>query len=400
MASLEQTAGKTLEQRIAALLARRTGTVEMDWHCVFKARYGMRVAFDAIRSRMGEGMVVTQLLTCCTAVDPILAAGLTPLYADISADTASIDPDRLALPADCRAVMLQHTYGIIDDAASRRLVERAHAAGAVVIEDCAHCVGRMAVDEEGYPLADISIHSFGIEKVLDTLFGGAVWVNPRSPFTEVVDELSARLAALPAPPARIAFVARVNRFQLRVFGHLPRPLVRGLRRVLPALGLFEPAVSDDERRGQLPYDPMRPSRFVCEKALVALEGLGRVEDARAAVASVYRSELGGVPGIEIPQAAISGDTQPLLKFPVLAADTDTADRMVSEVCRAGYYTSAWYRPELCPGVLDKAAYHVPEDRSGLVANDRFVACVATLPTDIDVAGAHRVCEVVRSVVSS
>ena len=400
MATFDRAAGKNLEQRISGLLARRTGTAESDWYCVFKARYGMRVAFDVIRELRGEGFVVTQLLTCCTAVDPILAAGLVPRYCDISVDTASLDPLALELDDRVRAVVLQHTYGIVDEATSRELAARAHAAGALVIEDCAHCVGRMALDEEGRPLADISIHSFGIEKVLDTLYGGAVWVNPTSPFADVAAEVASRLGSLPVAGFHLALLARMNRFQLRVFGHLPRPVARALRRGLSSAGLFDPAVSDEERRGGLSYRPLRPSRFVCEKVLVALEGLGRVEDSRAAVTAVYRSELPGLPGVAIPAAAVSGDVQPLLKFPLLVEGTELADRVVEAVCSAGYFTSAWYRPELTPGVLDEAAYHVPANRAGLAANDRFVACVATLPTNIDVAGARRVCEAVRSVVSS
>ena len=266
MASLEQTAGKTLEQRIASLLGPSDGYRRVDWHCVFKARYGMRVAFDAIRSRMGEGVVVTQLLTCCTAVDPILAAGLTPLYADIWINTALVDPDRLALPDDCRAVMLQHTYGIIDDAASRRLVERAHAAGAVVIEDCAHCVGRMAVDEEGHPLADISIGSFRYRKGARY----AVWRRGvgQPPFP--VHRGGGRTLRTSCRAARAARPHRLRRARQP----LSAPCLRasaasaGARSAPRASrpGSVEPAVSDDERRGQLPYDPMRPSRFVCEKA--------------------------------------------------------------------------------------------------------------------------------------
>ena len=36
-------------------LASRTGTRPEDWFPVFKARYGMQVAFDAVRSVRGDG---------------------------------------------------------------------------------------------------------------------------------------------------------------------------------------------------------------------------------------------------------------------------------------------------------------------------------------------------------
>ena len=71
-------------------LASRTGTRPEDWFPVFKARYGMQVAFDAVRSVRGDGSVLTQLFTCCTAVDPIVVSGLRPRYADVGADTMAL----------------------------------------------------------------------------------------------------------------------------------------------------------------------------------------------------------------------------------------------------------------------------------------------------------------------
>ena len=158
------------EASIAQIMASRTGTDPADWFLVFKARYGMQVAFEEIYAEMGPGEVATQLLTCCTAVDPILVAGLVPRYCEVSFDTAMIDSEALDASGELRAVVAQHTYGIVDDAATARLAQRAHDAGALLVEDCAHCVGRMAKSESGEPLADISFHSFGIEKMLHTLW--------------------------------------------------------------------------------------------------------------------------------------------------------------------------------------------------------------------------------------
>ena len=165
-------------------LASRTGTRPEDWFPVFKARYGMQVAFDAVRSVRGDGSVLTQLFTCCTAVDPIVVSGLRPRYADVGADTMGIDVakvESMPLGSDeqVHAMVMQHTFGAIDEDSSRRLAALAGEMGALLVEDCAHCVTRMARDAAGWPLADISVHSFGVEKMLPTRFGGAIWVNPR-----------------------------------------------------------------------------------------------------------------------------------------------------------------------------------------------------------------------------
>ncbi|MBM6817674.1 DegT/DnrJ/EryC1/StrS aminotransferase family protein [Olsenella uli] len=383
------------EDALARALAERTGTQAEDWFCVFKARYGMQAALAALRRATGEGSAVTQLFTCLTAVVPIVAAGLAPAYCDVSARTASLDPERLRLPADARAVMLQHTYGIIDDAESAELARRAHAAGALVVEDSAHCVCRMARDAAGEPVADVSVHSFGVEKILPTHFGGAVWVNPRSPLAALASAVRAALAALPDPPARLDALARRYRTENRVLAHLPAGVSARLRRSLVSSGAMEPAVSEAERRGLAAREPVRASAWVCERALAALAGLDEAEALRRETVAAYRAELAGASTLP---AALEGPTQPLLRYPVLAPDTAAADRVVAGVCAAGLFAEAWYRPELGPGVLDAAAFGVPAERSGLPVHERLVATCAALPADVGAAGARRAAGAVRAAI--
>ena len=114
--------------------AQRTGTSPDDWFCTFKARYGMREAFSATRGVLGDGCVVTTLFTGCTAVDSILAAGLKARYAEISDAMLSVDADALELGADVRAVLLQNSYGMVDATATQRIADKAHAAGAILVQ--------------------------------------------------------------------------------------------------------------------------------------------------------------------------------------------------------------------------------------------------------------------------
>ena len=83
--------------------------------------------------------------------------------------------------------------------------------GALLVEDCAHCVTRMARDAAGWPLADISVHSFGVEKMLPTRFGGAIWVNPRLRERDAAldAETRGRLAALEQPSHHLDTVTKL-----------------------------------------------------------------------------------------------------------------------------------------------------------------------------------------------
>ncbi|MGW6226215.1 DegT/DnrJ/EryC1/StrS family aminotransferase, partial [Cellulosimicrobium cellulans] len=257
------------------MLADRTGTDPADWFLVFKARYGMEVVFRALAEARGTGDVVTQVFTCSTAVDPVLVAGLRPVYAEVSPATVAIDPDRLAVGPATRAVVLQNTFGIVDDATALRLRAAARSVGALLVEDSAHCVTRLARDADGSPVADVSFHSFGVEKMLPTRFGGAVWVNPAlEPGLRAA--IVSALDALPVVGARLDLAARSFRTQVRVLNRLPGGAAGKVRGALTAVGAYEPAIAPVENRGGLAHPPQRPSSWVTGRMVDALRSSGDV----------------------------------------------------------------------------------------------------------------------------
>jgi dTDP-4-amino-4,6-dideoxygalactose transaminase len=341
--------------RIRELLAERTSTKPGEWHLVFKARHGMRVVMDAIAADAPKAEVATQLFTCCTAVDPITAAGLTPVFGDISPETLSLDVATLPVSEKTAAVMLQHTCGLMS-AADETLAQTAHAAGAIVLEDCAHCVGRMAVGADGRPLADVSFHSFGVEKMLPTHFGGAVWVSPAFARTELGTAVTERLLGLPELDERLAKAARSYLNQMRVLNHLPAGASKALRKKLTDRGALEPAVAAQERAGKVSGEPAKPSAWVCETALAALAGLGANEARRSVAVAAYADAFKGKGGVRVPAAAMATDAGPLLRFPVFVEGEAAADEAIQRVCAVGHYATAWYREPLYPGATDLAAY--------------------------------------------
>ena len=74
------------------------------------------------------------------------------------------------------AVILQNTFGIVPPQLFS--ISRSKTSP-LIIEDAAHSLTRMIKDNKGYPFADISIHSFGVEKILPTKFGAAIYINPK-----------------------------------------------------------------------------------------------------------------------------------------------------------------------------------------------------------------------------
>lgn len=386
--------------RLCGELAERTGTDTGDWYPVFKARQGMRVAFDALAARGGARReVATQLFTCCTAVDPIVSAGLVPTYGDISPRTLALDADAAPVGERTAAVVLQHTFGMRDAVADAALRDRAHDSGAILLEDCAHCAGHLGTDESGAPVADVSVHSFGVEKMLPTHFGGAVWVNPRMADVPLAADIRARLAALPELEGTRARAARHYLTQIRVLNHLPHGLSHALREGLRERGLFEPAIAPVELAGGLASEPALPSQWVADRAFWALKAAPADEGVRSEAAHAYGEALAELPDAPGDGAWASrcglADGLPLLRVGLFLGDAASADAAVSRLCAAGHYSVPWYRPLLFPGVTDERAYGLPDGLAaaleGLPVTRACSKGAVCLPTDVSP-------EVVREVV--
>ena len=380
---------------ITEMLAQRTATQPEDWFLVFKARYGMHVVLRALRDQRGHGDVVTQIFTCATAVTPILTAGLTPVYGDISADTLAIEPAGTPRGDRTRAIMLQHTFGMIDAATAAALRGEADGLGALLLEDSAHCVGRTAQGPDGRPLADVSFHSFGVEKMLPTRFGGAVWVNPKMADSAVRDQIVADLRALAPAGRRLDLVARIYRTQIRVLNRLPKRIAATTRDILTRIGAFEPAIAAAELRGTLTHKPLAPSRWMLGQIAAHLPGLSADEARRSAVVSEYVRDLAEI--VQIPEGARGGAS--MVRFPIFVADQDTAERLVSTLNSSGVYASRWYRPALFPGVQDPAVFGYTPGSADLAQSEDLISRVVNLPTNVSLSAARHAIDVVRGVIS-
>ncbi|WP_061963276.1 DegT/DnrJ/EryC1/StrS family aminotransferase [Demequina aurantiaca] len=366
-------------------LAELTSTAAEDWHLVFKARYGMQQVFAALNAASEVRGVVTQSLTCATAVDPIMVAGQRPVYGDISEQSLALDPDRLPAPASWGAVVIQHTFGIVDAARSARLAAAARANSALVVEDSAHALGRMVRSADGTPLADVSIHSFGAEKSLPTKFGGAIWVNPEMADTAVREDITRRLESMRPPGSRLALAARTYRLQMAVLRRLPGGVGRATRRALTSAKLFEPPVAPSEQEGRLAHSDVGASPWVVGHMSEHLPGLAALEATRIAAVGVYAKVLSDL----MPWSAdVVG--QPLIRMPLLTPDAVDTAAVVDALRDRGIYVGTWYRPALFPGVADPEAYcYDPNDPNLSVTRD-VIERIVNLPTSVTEAEAERI----------
>lgn len=136
---------------------------------------GLCVAVTSLDLPAGSKVLTTPFSFIATA-NCIRYAGLTPVFADVDADTFMLTAAQVeaALAADpaIKAVIPVHLYGQAGEI--HRIVEAAHARGAAVIEDCAQAHG---ATEDGVPvgaIGDLGVFSFYPTKNMAMGEGGII----------------------------------------------------------------------------------------------------------------------------------------------------------------------------------------------------------------------------------
>lgn len=365
-------------EAIRKKLAALSDTKAEDWHLCLKARFGMALVFEAIRDKLGAGEVITTPYTCITAVNPILVAGLTPVYHDIDPSILSTGkPDDKLCKGKTKAIVMQHTLGMIGDKSNLRKYADKHKL--ILVEDAAHCISRFARDKDNNILADISVHSFGVEKVLTgTKFGGAIWVNPelKTKNPELYERINEKFSKLKSPDRHMAFRVRTYRLNNAVIQRLHGGLRRNFRSFTIKAGILEPPIYPFEQDGQQD-EPCTTNKYINERILDQLEILKGNYIRRTANVELYHSKLKSKHFSKVTKLQ-----EPLLAFPILFETAEKANEAYDMLTSQGYFIRRWYSPLLYPGPNSLSIYRYNPKKVPIAEDiSRRVLC---LPTDLPV----------------
>lgn len=170
----------------------------------------------------GQGKVAISGLTCYSVVQAVEAAGCTPVFVDIRESDLQFGAKELMAAAkkhpDVKAVVIQNMLGIPADIAAIQKV--ADTAGMMLIEDLAHSAGAQYADgREVGTIGDITMLSFGRDKAIDSVNGGALVVRNHKEslaFPTIAPSLSVqlrdRLYPLVAWLTRALYPVKVGRY--------------------------------------------------------------------------------------------------------------------------------------------------------------------------------------------
>lgn len=200
--SLKLMLGVLNKKNMATNISDRLSQMMNKKHVSFfsSGRSALYYALKAIK-KSEKNEVILQAFTCVAVPNSIVWAGLKPVFVDADLHTYNINIEDLKKKINKKtlAIVVQHTFGI--PAQMKEIVKIAKDNNFLVIEDCAHCLGTKHNSKFLGSLGDISILSFGRDKVLSSVFGGAVLVNN----LEIAKKIKKECADLIKPPKRFVY---------------------------------------------------------------------------------------------------------------------------------------------------------------------------------------------------
>jgi len=172
---------KAFEEAFAAYLGTRHAVG------VTSCTAALHLALLAVGVGAGDEVITTPMTFAATS-NAVIYTGAKPVFVDVDPATGLIDPDAVAraVTPRTRAIVPVHLYGLMAD--MRRLKAIADAAGAALVEDCAHAIESSRDGVRPGQLSQASCFSFYATKNITSGEGGAVATND--------DEVASRVRLL------------------------------------------------------------------------------------------------------------------------------------------------------------------------------------------------------------
>ncbi len=237
--------------------------------------------------------ILLQAFTCNAAVNPIIWSGLKPVFVDCDEKTFNLCPDDLKkkINSDCRAVIVQHTFGLPAELDEIIKICREH--DLILIEDCAHSLGARYRGRKVGTFGRVSFFSFSRDKIISSIYGGLVATDD--------EKIASRLKEIQADyayPSAAWTMQQLLHPWLMNWLILPTYSIVGkyLLVFLQQIRALSKAVHYKEKKGRQPsYFPKKmPAALAC-LALNQFKKMEKFNTHRQKIAAFYRQKLAHLP---------------------------------------------------------------------------------------------------------
>jgi len=312
------------------------------------------------------GEVLVQAFTCNAVANPIIWWGATPVYVDID-ERYNMDVNDLVkkITPKSKAIIIQHTFGI--PANIEEIIRIAKEHNLFVIEDCAHSLGAEYKKKKVGTFGDAAFFSFGRDKVISSVYGGALVVYRNSIRENLVQEYR----GLSLPTACWTIQQLVHPIILAPIISTYWSVGKYVLFSLQKLKVLSKAVTYKEKHGEKPsYFPSLLPNALAGLAYAQLKKLDYLNNRRKHLARFYFSNLGGIR---------PNEGEIFLRYPV---QCPFRDNILQEAKKNKMLLGDWYDSVIAPKDTDLKAMHYI---AGSCPNaERISKEILNLPTHINI----------------
>lgn len=294
----------------------------------YKGREAITLALESLNLSKGAGVAVNAF-TCVAVVEAIEEAGLTPIYLDIDPDSLHFTSSQLQSSfkkySNIKVVMIQNTLGYPCDIEEINKVCKKE--NATLIEDLAHSVGTIYKNGvEAGTVGDFTVLSFGQDKVIDAVSGGAVVTRNEKYTVKNTHGSNVTSTSDKAYPLLTFIIRKTYALQIGKVVHL----LSNLFSILPN-----------------PMKPHNSTNMTNWHAMLALDEFRILEknlNHKREIAKIYCETLNK--NVVSPYTVATCDTATHLRFPIFY---ENRDALIEELKKhKAYLSSVWYKNSIVP----------------------------------------------------
>ncbi len=308
---------------------------------VDKGRSALHLALKALDIKKGDEVII-QAFTCVVVPNAILSRGAIPIYADIDPETLNPGVEQIEkkITPKTKAILVQHTFGYAPKIqAIQKLAQKHHL---WLIEDCAHCLGAKQGQVYLGHFGDIVIYSFGRDKVISCVNGGAVASNHL--------KLGRKLSQLMLDVSKPSYIFLLRSLLHSVCFYMALPwygtrfkIGEGFILFLQKMALLEKVYTPCERQGSdKPPLPKKLANSLAEILVHQLSLLDDFNEHRVKLAKLYYRELNDVAEIKHPPM------DPRHIYFRYTIQVEDPQKLVNFVKLRGIYLGRWYKRVIVP----------------------------------------------------
>ena len=316
-------------------------------HLFASGREGLLALLRSLQFEQGAEIII-QGYTCVALPNAIHTTGYTPVYADIDKETLNIDPTAVQgrITNRTRAIICQHTFGIPAD--TNRLKEICNQHNLILIEDCAHIVPDASGPSTIGQKADYLLLSFGRDKALSGIAGGAIVARSKAAEDALTNEEEEAVPLKNTAILRLLLYAPVYHKTRLLYGLLS--IGKALLLLCSKVGLLVPVLSKQEKSGMMSPILHRMPEPCAALAHQQLQELEKINDHRRTLTKHIMKEV-EKRGWTMPQGIEA--SLPLQKFPLLVENPDGVRKKLKK--QNIYLDDGWTGAVVCPRTVDLEA---------------------------------------------